>query len=74
MNDTLTEAPPTSTAATRLTEPEVLAGISSAEGDPKGPTKFRVDGGGFDYATMIALGVAGIALGYGISRLFASRG
>ncbi|MGE5270834.1 MAG: hypothetical protein ACM3JG_14300 [Thiohalocapsa sp.] len=43
MSEAITAAP-TSTAATRETEPEVVAGISSAEGSEEQPLAFRADG------------------------------
>ena len=61
----IAETPPTSIAATRETEPEVVAAVSSAEGNPDQPLSFRIGG--------IGLG-AGLALGYGVSRwLFRDR-
>lgn len=44
MSDATTAAAPTSTAATAQTEPEVVAGISSAEGSEDQPLAFRADG------------------------------
>lgn len=43
MSEAVTEAMPTSTATTRTTEPEVVAGISSAEGSEDQPLAFRAD-------------------------------
>jgi hypothetical protein len=63
------EAAPTSSATTAETEPEVVAGISSAEGNPNLPTAFRtVDSGlGFGWM-MLLLAAGGVALGYGLTR------
>jgi hypothetical protein len=65
---------PTSTATTRQTEPEVLAGISSAEGSPNLPLSIRVDGAGIGTGRMLLLFGAGLALGYGVYRLWQARG
>jgi hypothetical protein len=63
----LTEHPPTSSAATRETEPEVVAAVASAEGRPDLPSSFR-GGGGFGYLRPLLLLGAGLSLGYGVSR------
>ena len=62
----ITERPPTSIAATRETELEVVAAVSSAEGSPDLPLSFRVSGIG--YLRPLLLLSAGLALGYGVSR------
>ena len=65
----------TSTATTSRTEPEVVAGISSAEGGPDLPTEFRIAGNPLGPWSMALLLVAGIAIGYGATRwLRADRG
>ena len=70
----LTETPPTSIAATRETEPEVVAAVSSAEGNPDQPLSFRIGGIDFAYLRPMLLLGAGLALGYSVSRwLFRDR-
>jgi len=66
MDQPIAEAPPTSTAATRETEPEVVAGISS--GNPSLPLSFRVGGLNVPYGRLAMLLAGGLALGYGLSR------
>ena len=68
MDQPIAEATPTSTAATSQTEPEVVAGISSAEGNPALPLSFRVGGLDIPYGRLAMLLAGGIALGYGLSR------
>ena len=68
MDQPIAEAPPTSTAATRETEPEVVAGISSGEGSPSLPLSFRVSGLDVPYGRLAMLLAGGLALGYGLSR------
>ena len=54
----IAETPPTSIAATRETEPEVVAAVSSAEGSPDLPLSFRIGGIGLAYLRpMLLLGV-----------------
>jgi hypothetical protein len=72
-NDIATTAP-TSTATTKQTEPEVVAGISSAEGSPDQLLSFRVGGAGIGTGRMLLLFGAGLALGYGAYRLWQARG
>ena len=72
MSDSITE-PPTSTAATQQTEPEVVAAISSGEGTPDLPTDIRVDGPRHGYIQIVGLLAAGIALGYGVTRWYRAR-
>ena len=67
MDQEITELPPTSNAATKETEPEVVAAISSAEGSPSLPLSFRIGGIEFPYGRMIMLLGGGLALGYGLS-------
>ena len=75
MNDTMTtEAPPTSVAATRQTEPGVVAAISSSEGNPDLPTEFDSGGAGIGYGTIIAGVAAGLAIGSALIWLFSRRG
>jgi len=64
--------PPTSTADTRETEPEVVAGISSGEGNPDMPLSIRTGDGGFGLRPMLLL-AGGIGLGYAVWR-FVRRG
>jgi hypothetical protein len=73
MNDTTTLSPPTSSAATRETEPEVVAGISSGEGSPDLPLAMRSGGTDFDWGRWLLLLGAGLALGFGASRLMQRR-
>ena len=68
MDQHATEIPPTSTAATSETEPEVVAGISSGEGSPDQPLSFRVGGRDMPYGRTIMLLAGGLALGYGLRR------
>ena len=67
MDQPIAEAP-TSTAATRETEPEVVAGISSGEGNPSLPLFFRVGGLNVPYGRIAVLLAGGLALGFGLSR------
>jgi hypothetical protein len=69
MDQPITDVAPTSTAATSETEPEIVAGISSAEGGPDQPTSFHIAGIEFPYARTVMLLAGGLALGYGLSRL-----
>ncbi len=64
----IAETSPTSIAATRETEPEVVAAVSSAEGSPDLPLSFRSGGIGFGHLRSVLLLGAGLALGYGVSR------
>ncbi|MBV8777961.1 MAG: hypothetical protein JO258_12275 [Alphaproteobacteria bacterium] len=61
--------PPTSAAATRRTEPEIVAGISSGEGQPAG---FAYDSGGAAASpALILFGAAmaaGLLAGFGLFR------
>jgi hypothetical protein len=68
MDQEITELPPTSNAATKETEPEVVAAISSAEGSPNQPMSFRIGGIELPYARAAMLLAGGLALGYGLSR------
>jgi hypothetical protein len=68
MDQDITERPPTSSAATGETEPEVVAAVASAEGRPDLPLSFRSGGIGFAYLRPVLLLGAGLALGYGVSR------
>jgi hypothetical protein len=67
MDQDITERPPTSSAATSETEPEVVAAVSSAEGRPDLPLSFR-SGIGLGHLRPLLLLGAGLALGYGVSR------
>ena len=64
----VTDLAPTSSAATADTEPEIVAGISSAEGGPDMPTDIRVGGAGIGPGTMLALLAGGVAVGFGLAR------
>jgi hypothetical protein len=72
MSETITE-PPTSMAATQETEPEVVAAISSGEGDPNLPTAFRV--GTFEVSPtgLALLLAAGFAIGFGAVWMWQRR-
>jgi hypothetical protein len=62
---------PTSTATTAETEPEVLAGILSGDAGPEVPTAITSgSGGGLTLGKLALLLVAGVAVGYGASRLW----
>lgn len=74
MNDHTAIIEPTSTATTSQTEPEVVAGISSAEGSPDQALSIRAGGDGMGTGRMLLLFGAGIALGYGAYRLWQARG
>lgn len=64
MADIGIETTPTSTAATGATEPEVVAAISSAEGDPDTPTDIRVGGApALGPVALAAMFVGGALLG-----------
>jgi len=73
MDQEITERAPTSSAATKETEPEVVAAISSAEGNPSLPLSFRIGGIEFPVARTAMLLAGGLALGYGISRWMMPR-
>lgn len=72
MSETITE-PPTSTAATQETKPEVIAAISSGEGSRDLPTAFRIGTFEVSYGGMLLLCAAGIALGYRATRWWQRR-
>ena len=74
MNDATATIEPTSTATTRQTEPEVVAGISSAGGSRDRPLAIRVEGPGIGTGRMLLMLGAGVALGYGAYRLWQARG
>jgi hypothetical protein len=74
MKDDIAIIEPTSTATTRQTEPEVVAGISSAEGSPDRPLWFGIGGMGIGMGRMLLMLGAGAALGYGGYRLWQARG
>jgi len=73
MDQQTAETPPTSTAATAETEPEVVAGISSAEGNPSLPLSFRIGGLEIPYGRLVMLLGGGLALGYCLSRWMIRR-
>ena len=62
--------PPTSTADTRETEPEVVAGISSGEGNPSAPLAIRADDARFGLGAGLLVEIAGIGLGFAAPRMF----
>ena len=64
---------PTSTATTRQTEPEVVAGISSAEGGPGLALSIRVGGAEFQLGRTLLWLAGGAALGYAAIRLLRGR-
>jgi hypothetical protein len=72
MSETITE-PPTSMAATQETEPEVVAAISSGEGDPNLPTAFRVGTLEVSPTGLALLLVAGFAIGFGAVWMWQRR-
>jgi len=74
MNDDIAIIAPTSTATTRQTEPEVMAGISSADGGPDQQLSFSTDVPGIGMGRMLLMLSAGVALGYGAYRLWQGRG
>lgn len=74
MNDHTVIIEPTSTATSSETEPEVVAGISSAEGGPDQALSIRAGGDGMGTGRMFLLFGASIALGYGAYRLWQARG
>jgi hypothetical protein len=69
MDQHVTDLAPTSTATTSETEPEVVAGISSAEGQPDIPTDIRADGSELGIWPMMAMFAAGALLGFAAARL-----
>jgi hypothetical protein len=73
MDDTTILPTPTSNAATRETEPEVVAGISSSEGNPDLPLSFRASGPRFGWGGWLLVLGAGLAVGYGVSRWMQRR-
>jgi hypothetical protein len=72
MSETITE-PPTSTAATRQTEPEVVAAISSGEGSPDLPTAFRIGTFEVSHTGLGVLLAAGFAIGFGAVWMWQRR-
>ena len=69
MDEMLALAEPTSSAATRETEPEVVAGIASGEIGVEVPTAIHSGGSGGLGLWRLALVLGGgMALGYGVSR------
>jgi len=73
MDQHVTDLPPTSTAATNETEPEVVAAISSAEGDPDLPTQIRTNSGSFGLGGFLMLLAAGTAIGFGAACLLRQK-
>jgi hypothetical protein len=74
MDNDIETITPTSSATTRQTEPEVVAGISSAEGGPDMALSIRTGDDGIGTGRMLLMLGAGIALGYGAWRLWQARG
>ena len=72
MSETIAE-PPTSSAATRETEPEVVAAISSAEGSPDLPTAFRIGTFEVSWGGLALLFAGAAAIGYGATRWWQRR-
>ena len=72
MDQATTAFAPTSTATTSQTEPEVVAGISSADLSPGQPLSFRT-APEYGYGRMLMLLAAGLALGFGAGRLLHRR-
>ena len=73
MDHAITGIAPTSTATTKETEPEVVAGISSADLNPSQPLAFRTDGPAPGYGRMLMLLAAGLAIGVAAARLVRGR-
>jgi hypothetical protein len=74
MPDDIAMIEPTSTATTRQTEPGVVAGISSGEGNRDQALSIQVGGSGMGMGRMLLMLGAGVALGYGAYRLWQGRG
>ena len=67
--DDVTQLPvPTSDADTRQTEPEVVAGISSGEGNPDMPLSIRTAPPRYGLRAVLLL-AGGTALGVGLARI-----
>jgi hypothetical protein len=73
MNQGIIESASTSMATTKETEPEVVAGISSADLNPNQQPAVRNGGAAFGYGRMLMLLAAGLALGYGAARGLRAR-
>ena len=73
MPDDIARIEPTSTATTKQTEPEVVAGISSADGGRDQQLSFSTGGPGIGTGRMLLMLGAGAALGYGAYRLWQGR-
>ena len=71
-SEAVIETPPTSTAATLETEPEIVAAISSAEGEPGLPLNIRVETA-WGYGRIALILAAGAAVGYGLMRWLVRR-
>lgn len=69
MDQDVTLAEPTSSAATRQTEPEVVAGIASGDIPPGVPTDIRSGGPArWSLGSVALILVGGAAVGYGLNR------
>ena len=73
MSDNTPGSVPTSTATTKDTEPEVVAGVASGDLHPDQNLSIRADRGGGWGRTLVYL-AAGIAAGCGIALLTRRRG
>jgi hypothetical protein len=71
MDQRITDPTPTSGATTRKTEPDVVAAISSAEGNPDPPNSFG-SGSGIGGSLLFLAGA--MALGYVAASWLRSRG
>ena len=72
MDNTTELPPPTSDADTRETEPQVVAGISSGEGNPEMSLEIRTARPRYALRAMLLL-LGGTGLGFGLSRLLRRR-
>lgn len=68
MSEGISGLAPTSTATTKETEPEVIAGIASGDLHPDQPMSIRADRRG-GYGRAVLFLAAGLAIGYAISVL-----
>jgi hypothetical protein len=74
MSQDVTDLKPTSTATTKETEPEIVAGIASGDISPNQPLSFRTGSGEWRYARPLLMLAAGLAVGYGAARWLRHRG
>lgn len=73
MSHDIIEAASTSMATTKETEPEVVAGISSADLNPSQKLAVRVDETTLGYGSTLMLLAAGLGIGYCAWRWQRSR-